>query len=298
MRAVGLFGHQPITAVEAADRCNARRRRRRRPKRERPAHAVALHTGLPVFVGLRLGIEKGEIGRRVAVDTVVAHRAAMSEQPVALFGIVEIERSSDHRRTRGTVERVGHQHDMALPSQAPTHVAESRTQAQNVGPDEDSRRSPLTFRIEQNSVAGPIGGLHLDVLFDDARLRMRRACNGRCRNGDRAEGTPRESLILNQTRVNKFVAHGLPPAAVLLWSKNFRSKSKGAYLRVVKLHEQGWCAQNIAIGLAGDPVALGSASGLTINMNSQRRREAAASLNASRSARSSTWIPRIAWTKL
>jgi hypothetical protein len=57
-------------------------------------------------------------------------------------------------------------------------------------------------------------------------------------------------------------------------------------------------AQNIAIGLTGAPVALGSANGLTLNINSQRLREAAASLNASRSARSSTWIPRIAWTKL
>jgi hypothetical protein len=56
--------------------------------------------------------------------------------------------------------------------------------------------------------------------------------------------------------------------------------------------------QNIAIGLTGDPVALGSANGVTVNMNSQRLREAVASLNASRSARSSTWIPRIAWTKL
>ena len=57
-------------------------------------------------------------------------------------------------------------------------------------------------------------------------------------------------------------------------------------------------AQKIAIGLTGDPVALGSANGLTVNMNSQRLREAAASLNASKSARSSTWIPRIAWMKL
>lgn len=47
-------------------------------------------------------------------------------------------------------------------------------------------------------------------------------------------------------------------------------------------------AQNMAIGLTGAPVALGSANGLTLNMNSQRSREAAASLNASRSARSST----------
>jgi hypothetical protein len=30
--------------------------------------------------------------------------------------------------------------------------------------------------------------------------------------------------------------------------------------------------QNIAIGLAGEPVALGSANGLTVNMNSQRLR--------------------------
>jgi autotransporter passenger strand-loop-strand repeat protein len=57
-------------------------------------------------------------------------------------------------------------------------------------------------------------------------------------------------------------------------------------------------AQNKAIGLTGDPVALGSANGLTVSMNSQRLREAAASLTASRSARSSTWMPRIAWTKL
>src|SRR6267142_4920142 len=40
-------------------------------------------------------------------------------------------------------------------------------------------------------------------------------------------------------------------------------------------------AQNIAIGLTGDPVALGSASGVTVSMNSQRLRDAAASLNAS-----------------
>src|SRR5438093_2859875 len=53
-------------------------------------------------------------------------------------------------------------------------------------------------------------------------------------------------------------------------------------------------AQNIAIGLTGDPVALGSASGVTVSMNSQRLRDAAASLNASRSARSRMWMPRIA----
>src|ERR1700731_927235 len=57
-------------------------------------------------------------------------------------------------------------------------------------------------------------------------------------------------------------------------------------------------AQNHAIGLTGDSVALGSANGLTVNMNSQRLRQAVASLNASKSARSSTSIPRIPWTKL
>src|SRR5262245_56248952 len=123
---------------------------------------------------------------------------------------------------------------MALAGQTPAHVAEHRTQAQDVGPDEDSRIRPLTLRIEKHAVRGAVGSLHLDVLFDDVGLSVRRACNGRGRNGHRAEAAPRKSRILDQTRVNEFVAHGIPPAAALLWLKVLQ-KSKGAYLPAVKL---------------------------------------------------------------
>lgn len=44
--------------------------------------------------------------------------------------------------------------------------------------------------------------------------------------------------------------------------------------------------QNIAIGLTGEPVPLGIGNGATVNMNSHRLRDAATSLNASKSARS------------
>jgi len=57
------------------------------------------------------------------------------------------------------------------------------------------------------------------------------------------------------------------------------------------------CFQNIAIGLTGEPVPLGIGNGATINMNSQRLRDAAASLSASKSARSSKWMPRMVKAK-
>ena len=56
-------------------------------------------------------------------------------------------------------------------------------------------------------------------------------------------------------------------------------------------------AQNEAIGLTGEPVPLGIGNGATVNMNSHRFRAAAASLNASKSARSRRWIPSIVSAK-
>ena len=56
--------------------------------------------------------------------------------------------------------------------------------------------------------------------------------------------------------------------------------------------------QNTAIGLTGEPVPRGIGNGAMVNMNSHRLRAAAASLRASKSARSMRWMPRMVSAKL
>ena len=54
----------------------------------------------------------------------------------------------------------------------------------------------------------------------------------------------------------------------------------------------------MAMGFTGEPVPRGIGNGAIVTMNSQRFRAAAASLSASKSARSRTPMPRIARAKL
>ena len=138
---------------------------------QRAAHAVALGAGPLLLVGLRLGVEEGEEGRRVAFHRVrAADRAGQRHELRPVLRLGEVEGLGDRRRAALAVEGIGHQHDIALGGQPAAHVAEHRAQAADVRPDQHGRPLALALRIEERGIAGPVGGLDVDVLLRDGGL--------------------------------------------------------------------------------------------------------------------------------
>ena len=73
----------------------------------------------------------------------------------------------------GAIERVGHQHRVALGGNALADVAHRGTKPERVRPDQHGRMRPGR-RVNEGRVAGAVRRLDLDAGFHDRQLRRRR----------------------------------------------------------------------------------------------------------------------------
>ncbi len=191
--ATGLFRHQ-AAPVERAARAHAVGYRRRGPHDQRASHAVALRPDLLRPVDLPLPIKERDEGDRVALRGARGiHRAHQRSQFGAVGFVLEAERRRvEHRSLRQTVEGIGHEDRIAFGSEALSHLAKGRAQTEGVSPDQDAGVH-ARGRVYERRVAGAVGGLDLDVGFDDRQRGGR--CGGRCsrysgRQGHRDEVAP------------------------------------------------------------------------------------------------------------
>ena len=209
MRAVRLVGDKTVAAMEAAHRGNAGGHGGGGAERQCAAHAIALHADFLGLVCHALRVQERDIGRGVLVHALIGHGGAIAHQLGAGFRIGEIEIVAHHRRMRGTVEGVHHQHDIALAGQAAPHVAESGAKTHDVGPDQHGGPLALGVGMKQNRITGAVRGFHRDIHFHHIALRHGRAGAAGDSGCHQPEGAPRKAGIRNQAGMDELVAHGL-----------------------------------------------------------------------------------------
>jgi hypothetical protein len=199
MRAVGVRRHQ-TSAVERRACAHAARHCCRRLHDEWSAHAVSLRADLLGTIHLALRIEPGYEGCRVAFGGArCADRSHQRRQlgALGLVGEVEVRCTLEHRRLGDPIERVRHQHRVALGGEALCYLAHRRAQPECIGPDQDTRVRAVG-RVDECRIACSVSGFDLDVRFDDLLLRQRvRPCrpdNPR-RNRHRHEVSSRDLLV-------------------------------------------------------------------------------------------------------
>ena len=179
-------------------------------KVRRAAHAIALHAGLGLGVGLALRVEEADERRGVTRGPVRCQGGGEGHDLGAILGLGEVERAVDDRRPLLAVEGVRNEHDVALRGEPPPHLAEHRTQPEDVRPDEHGRPFARAGRMEEDGVGRAVGRPHLDVRLGDIGLRAcGRRRQRRARHRRDVEGTARDARILSDTLVNAVIAHAL-----------------------------------------------------------------------------------------
>jgi hypothetical protein len=117
---------------------------------------------------------------------------------LSLVAEVEVRGVLEHRCLGNPVERVRHQHGVALSGEALRNLAHRRPQAKRIRPDHDSRMGPAG-RVDESCVARTIRSLDFDVHFH--HLLGSQVCSGgrgnSRRDGHRHEVSTREVVLFH-----------------------------------------------------------------------------------------------------
>jgi len=206
VRAIGLIGHQ-ASAMKGSGCAHTPGQRGGGAEGERSTHAVALHTQLVLLVGLRLGIEEGEVVVRVAGTGVGSECGGQRHDLGAILGLVEVEASINDRGFGAAVEGIGDQHHVASSGESLPEGAEDGAQAENVGPDQHAGPGAFTFGIEERRVGNALGHGDVDVGGDDARLGGQVGGGEGCGSSSEREGSARNRGVVGESLVNEVITH-------------------------------------------------------------------------------------------
>lgn len=123
--------------------------------------------GDELVVDFPSSIKEGDAGDGVSLGG--AGREERRDHPairLSIGRVLEVERLVEHGRPGRSVEMIQHEHRVSLTGEPPAEIAERRTEAERIGPDQDAGMG-AGRRMNEDRVAGAVGSPDLDVGLDD-----------------------------------------------------------------------------------------------------------------------------------